>query len=73
MKSILEKQNDYELSIVRLVIPSDTIDLLNITSSNVNDYQVGYTYESKVNNTDTKLTRAIKLANLPLSAITNPH
>lgn len=71
-KSILEKQNDYELSIVRLVIPSDTIDLLNITSSNVNDYQVGYTYESKVNNTDTKLTRAIKLANLPLSAITNP-
>ncbi len=27
---ILDKQNDYDMSICRLVIPSDTIDLLNI-------------------------------------------
>ena len=40
---ILGKQSDYDLSIVRLVIPSDTIDLLNITSSNANDYQIGFT------------------------------
>ncbi len=39
---ILEKQNDYDLSIVRLVIPSDTIDLLNITSNTANDYQIGF-------------------------------
>jgi len=64
---ILEKQSDYDLSIVRLVIPSDTIDLLNITSSNVNDYQIGFTYESKVNSTDTKLTRVKKMTSLPKS------
>ena len=64
---ILEKQSDYDLSIVRLVIPSDTIDLLNITSSNANDYQIGFTYESKVNSTDTKLTRVKKMTSLPKS------
>ncbi len=49
------------------VIPSDTIDLLNITSSNVNDYQIGFTYESKVNSTDTKLTRVKTMTSLPKS------
>ena len=64
---ILEKQNDYDLSIVRLVIPSDTIDLLNITSNTANDYKIGFTYESKVNSSDTKLTRAKALTTLPKS------
>lgn len=64
---ILQKQNDYDLSIVRLVIPSDTIDLLNITSNTANDYQIGFTYESKVNSSDTELTRAKALTSLPKS------
>jgi len=64
---ILDKQNDYDLSIVRLVIPSDTIDLLNITTKNAADYQIGFTYESKVNSTDTKLTRVKTMTSLPKS------
>jgi hypothetical protein len=65
--SILDKQNDYDLSIVRLVIPSDTIDLLNITAANAVDYRIGFTYESKVKSTDTKLTRVKTLTSLPKS------
>ena len=65
--SILDKQNDYDLSIVRLVIPSDTIDLLNITAANAVDYRIGFTYESKVNSSDTSLTRVKTLTSLPKS------
>ena len=64
---ILDKQNDYDLSIVRLVIPSDTIDLLNITNNNASDYQIGFTYESKVNSSDTQLTRVKTMTSLPKS------
>jgi len=38
---ILRKQSEYEVSIVRLCIPSDKIDFLNLTDSNVNDFKVG--------------------------------
>jgi len=38
---ILKKQSQYEISIVRLSIPSDKIDFLNLTDRNVNDFQVG--------------------------------
>ena len=64
---ILDKASDYDLSICRLAIPSDTIDLMNITASNVNDYQIGFTLDSKTNPTDTSLTRKIYLNSLPMS------
>lgn len=65
--AILDKASDYDLAICRLAIPSDTIDLLNITSSNVNDYQIGFTLDSKTNITDSSLQRKIYLNSLPMS------
>jgi hypothetical protein len=65
---ILAKQNDYDMSICRLVIPSDTIDLLNINSNNADDYRVGLSYETKLSTSDTKLTKAVQLSQLPKSA-----
>ena len=65
--AILDKASDYDLSICRLAIPSDTIDLMNITTSNVNDYQIGFTLDSKTNPTDSALTRKIFLNSLPMS------
>ena len=38
---ILQKGTDYELSICRLVIPSDCIDIMNINTTNQADYQIG--------------------------------
>ncbi len=65
--AILDKASDYDLAICRLAIPSDTIDLMNITSTNVNDYQIGFTLDSKTNITDTSLQRKIYLSSLPMS------
>jgi hypothetical protein len=42
--TILETQSDYELSIVRVNLPSDCIDVLNITPENQSDYTVGLRY-----------------------------
>jgi len=42
--TILETQSDYELSIVRVNLPSDCIDVLNINTSNQPEYTVGLRY-----------------------------
>jgi len=66
--AILDKASDYDLSICRLAIPSDTIDLLNITSSNAADYKIGLSFDSKANTSDTSLQRIVKLNSLPVSS-----
>lgn len=42
--NILNRQDDYEMSIIRMVLPSDGIDLMNITAENQADYKVGLSY-----------------------------
>jgi len=38
--NLLKKQSDYEMSIIRLNLPSDNLDVLNITSANNSNYTI---------------------------------
>jgi hypothetical protein len=47
--NIVNRCDDYEVSVIRMVLPSDNIDIMNITKDNQNDYTVGLyssSYES---------------------------